>query len=98
MSFTCKFIKNKNVRQKTELQSNLELKSIIKQFIKNTNCKLGKSIAQGVLFNLEKIISDEISDKNAQIVEDQLKDISGTDGKLSQNGMWNMKKKLFPRK
>ena len=57
--------KDTNDKPKTLLQINLDLKLALKQFIKNTSCKIGKSIAEPSLDKIENEISTEIADKHA---------------------------------
>ena len=72
---------------KTKLEINLKLKSDIKLFIKKSTCKIGKIIAESKLENIENEISEEIADKNAELIKEQLQHLDATDGSLSMNGM-----------
>ena len=49
------------------------------------------------LAELEAEISDSCQDENRRKVVDNLLDLDGNNGNLNQQGVWKMKKKLFPK-
>ena len=49
------------------------------------------------LENVEKEITSEISKENRDKVMESFKTLSETDGSININGMWSIKKKVFPK-
>ena len=68
------------------LSEKIKLKTELKVYLDNAKCKLGLEIAQARLVKLEEEISEIISNRNAQIIKDQIRTLDTTDGKFSQLG------------
>ena len=49
------------------------------------------------LSETEKMISDESAEANLKLVMDNFGALSATDGTVNTNGMWKLKKKIFPK-
>ena len=45
----------------------------------------------------EKIIADESAESNRKLVMENFEALSSTDGTVNTNGMWKLKKKVFPK-
>ena len=80
-----------------ELQSKLKLNVDIRVYIKNSNCKLGKSIAEKTLQETETFLENNYAEQTANIVKKQVAEMMVEHGKLSHRGMWKIKRKLFPQ-
>ena len=49
------------------------------------------------IHRLELLISEILSEKNIKIVEEMATQVNTLDGRFCQNGLWKLKKKLFPK-
>ena len=78
------------------IQDKLKLKSDIKLFMKNNECRIGQRLASKKLEELEEEIVAECATKNAKIVKDHLSTIESLDGQFCQLGLWKLKQKLCP--
>ena len=75
----------------------LLLKDKLENFHLSAKSPFSKSYIQKKIDKLEDSISRLISSKNAANVREQVKEIETLDGKFSQNGMWKVNSRLFPR-
>ena len=76
-----------NIKQKTELEA----------FVKNCNCPIRKKIAEAKLEEVEKVLNDKCSLKNAEMVKEYIKDVETDEGNFSQLKLWKLKQKLCPK-
>ena len=83
--------------QNDEIQQMLQLKDKLVNFRLSAKSPFSKSYIQKKIDKLEDSISRLISSKNAANVREQVKEIETLDGKFSQNGMWKVNSRLFPR-
>ena len=83
--------------QNDEIQQMLQLKDKLVNFHLSAKSPFSKSYIQKKIDKLEDSISRLISSKNAANVREQVKEIETLDGKFSQNGMWKVNSRLFPR-
>ena len=49
------------------------------------------------LANIDKDVAEVCENKNSRIVIENFKEFDSTDGILNQQGVWKIKKKLFPK-
>ena len=73
------------------------LKTKLQEFCSSAKSALAKSVADRKIKHLDKIISKLSSDRNAEIVKQQLGHLNDPNGSFSRNGMWKVKAKLLPR-
>ena len=91
-------ITNKSGKPKNdEIQQCLQLKGQLTNFLREAKSSFSKQFIQNNIGELECTISKLSSYKNATIVKEQLKQLETPDGSFSQNGMWKVHSKLFPR-
>ena len=79
------------------LQGLIKLKKDLEIFILNNKCKVGHLIAEKKLEETEKLLTEKISAKSADIIKEQVGKIETLDGKFSQIGFWKLKKKFCPQ-
>ena len=84
-------IRNKPRIKKTEIDDLISKRKILKAK-QNISEKDEEKLAE-----LEAEISDSSQDENHRKVVDNLLDLDGNNGNLNQQGVWKMKKKLFPK-
>ena len=80
-----------------EVQEKLKLKSEIKLYLKNCECKIGKIIAISKLEDVEHFLDEHCGEKNAETLKSHMNNIECLDGNFSQLGFWKLKKKLCPQ-
>ena len=80
------------------VQDKLKLKSKLKSFLKNNECKVDQQIAELKLSNIEETITHELASSNAEAVKEYVGNMETLDGNFSQLGLWKLKKKLCPLK
>ena len=49
------------------------------------------------LEDIEEVISESCAESNRKLVVENLGHLSSTDGSVNTNGMWKIKKKIFPK-
>ena len=52
---------------------------------------------QNQMENLDMKIAEECAEENFQKIKDNFQSLSAPNEKLSNNGMWNLMKKVFPK-
>ena len=75
----------------------MKMNTELKKVIQNSTCKLGQTIVQQQIENIEEEISRKISDRNASRISEQMAELNVGDGKFCSNGMWKLKSKLCPK-
>ena len=80
------------------VQDKLKLKSKLKSFLRNNECKIDQQIAELKLSNIEETITHELASSNAEAVKEYVGNMETLDGNFSQLGLWKLKKKLCPLK
>ena len=96
--FTKIRIKSKSTKQvPCEIQEELNMVTMLKQCIESSNCKLGKEICISQLEKTEEKITSLMAERNLNLVNQQIAQISSTDGNFNQNNLWKVKSNLLPR-
>ena len=75
----------------------MKLKAELNISLKMSSCKLAKCFLSQQIEDIEKEMSEKMSDRNASKVTDQISELSLGEGKFSQVGMWKLKSKLCPK-
>ena len=78
-------------------ENKLREKADMEKVFKNSSSEAERSSAKNKLEQLEREIFELLSEKNAQIVIEQVACLDAMDGSFNQIGMWKVKKKLCPR-
>ena len=78
-------------------ENKLREKADMEKVFKNSSSEAERSCAKNKLEQLEREIFELLSEKNAQIVIEQVACLDAMDGSFNQIGMWKVKKKLCPR-
>ena len=87
--FTKIRIKTKSTKQVScAIQEELKMVTKLKQCIESSKCKLGKQIYITQLEKTEEKITSFMAERNLKLVNQQIAQISSTDGKLNQNSLW----------
>ena len=80
-----------------ELQNYMNLSVKLKNFLKSNKSPFSKRFVETKIDQLNTKISSLISSKNCEIVTNQISNLETLEGGFSQNGMWRVKSKLFPK-
>ena len=80
-----------------EINKLLAEKSKLKLSLGQNLSQSDKSDIENKIEQIENKMLTLSSERNVQIVEDHLKLLGNSDNKLSQNGMWKLKNKLWPK-
>ena len=73
-----------------------DLRILILQFIKDSQCQLGKTIAMSKLKSIENEITELTVKKNAEKIRKLVGENKLLDGKFSQVNFWKIKRKMIP--
>ena len=65
----------------------IKLKADLKMFLETSKCKLGLEIAKRKLEKVEEDIAENIADRNAKVIQEQVKVLNTIHGKFSQLGL-----------
>ena len=80
-----------------EIGSMYSEKADLKTLLRNTQNIKEKEIIKNKLAMIEAEIIEYEASTNAKVVAEQVEHLDSLGGKFNQNGMWKIKRKLFPR-
>ena len=80
--------------KETDTSRLLQIRSDLKEKLKNSP---DDDQIEEELTTIEEKIVKEVSEVNRKKVVDNFKSLANTDGSSNINGMWNLKKKTFPK-
>ena len=80
-----------------EVQNLMTLKVKLDNFLKISKSPFSKSFVERKINELNSRISSIVSSKNSNIVLEQVSKLETLEGGFSNNGMWKLKSKLFPK-
>ena len=83
--------------KKSEIQIKMEERTELKACLIGVKCKLLATILKQKIQDVEDFLTDQISDKTAKKISDQLGGLTLGDGGFSQTGFWKIKSKICPK-
>ena len=91
-------IRTGNSRQLGEesIQGKLKLKTELKKFLLNYDCKIAQNIATIKLEQIEESIAEELAAQNPTIVKEHFERMETLEGSFSNLRFWKLKQKLWP--
>ena len=85
------------IPNKSEIQTKMEERTELKSCLLEAKCKLLTTIIKQKIQDIEDFLSDQIADKNAQKISDQLDGLTLGGGGFSQTGFWKIKCNICPK-
>ena len=82
---------------KKDILENMKLKTDLKISLKISTCKMGQTILEQQIEEVDKCIARKTSGTNANRITEQIFQLCGPEGKFSQSGVWKLKNKLWPQ-
>ena len=91
-------IKSKSTQDNSsEIQAGLDSINLLKLTMNSTHCPEQKKKIESKLKEAEEKVTNMMAEKNVEIVNQQLSQLSSIDGNFNQTKIWKMKNKLLPR-
>ena len=88
---------NNRIQSQNSTDEYLKVKSRLKKQLKNCQNKDIKIFIEKKIETVDEIISQDCAEENTRKVNEWLDCLESENGGFSQNGMWKLKSKLFPR-
>ena len=83
--------------QHIKIRAQLKLRMQLKIFLKNSTCSTEKKIAEELLEEVERFLTENTAAKNVATVKEYIKYVETEEGNFSQLKLWKLKQKLCPK-